>query len=374
MTYHVTPDIWLQTRQERTLASNTRTGRRALLDCKELKSLDSFAQGKELDEQDRAHQRFLDADLIQTSPPESPRVTALTNVLERHLLREHGLRKKVIREEYSDHIKKLAMLREYLNEQVIGEAYLPHLLSRDLNAMLDHVRTFLLTESNELNNLFRFQEGFLETTAGRPLPREDYEQQPCMPETSQRRVELGKELLRSESRGLILGDDDLLSLYWSRYLPQPCDVFELDEDLINFLTPRLASHVSLKTRDLTLGLPEEFRGQYDLVFTDPMYEESGMDLFMKCCSEALSDNPEARVLFTTRVDMIDAGDRFEERLAKVGLQITDTKKDFSRYRLPDFYRRKLVKGFCAHGISPQLVQGLTQIPYLYADLFCLKRI
>jgi branched-chain polyamine synthase A-like protein len=375
MTHYLTRDIWLQQRDERTLASNIRTGRRALLNSDELEILDSFAQSEVMDERNETHQRLADADLIQTScRPESPRATTLTNVLERHLLREHGMRKKKIREEFSDDIQKLALLEEYLVETVSKDAYLPHVLTRDLNAMLDHVRTFLTCESNLEESGFRFRKGFAKDTAGRPLPREDYEQQPCMPETSQRRVEMGQKLLGPCSRGLILGDDDLLSVYWSRHIPQPCDVFELDQDLIEFLSPRLSPQVSLKSRDLTLGLPREFRGLYDLVFTDPMYEESGMDLFMKCCAEALSDNPDARVLFTTRIDMIDAGDRFEERLAQVGLEIEETMKDFSRYRLPDFYRRKLVKGFCAHGISPQLVQGLTQIPYLYADLFRLKKI
>jgi hypothetical protein len=371
MTHYLTPDIWLQKREDRTLASNIRTGRRALLDAEELDVLETFAQGATLDSGNATQQRFVDADLIETSSPESPRVTALTNVLDRHLLREQGFRKAQIREKFPDDIKKLGQLRKHL-AGALPEDSSPNVLTRDLNAMLDHVETFLKGETVQ-KAAFRFQSGFVKETAGRPLPREDYEQQPCMPETSQRRMELGEKFLGPDSKALILGDDDLLSLYWSRYLTQPCDVFELDQDLIDFLLPRLASHVNLKARDLTLGLPEEFCGLYDLVFTDPMYEESGMNLFMKCCADALSNKPGARVLFTTRPDMIDGGDQFEERLARVGLEIETTWKDFSRYHLPDFYRRKLVKGFCAHGISPQLVQGLTQIPYLYADMFCLKK-
>lgn len=371
MTYFISRDIWLQRNDERTLASNVRTGRRALLNDDELQELETFCQGAE--PCGPIHQRFVDADLIETETRlESPRLTALSNVLDRHLLRDLGYRKSVIREKFPCDLEKLHQLRRYLAGEVVSEAYLPHVLNRDLNALLDHVESFLRSESESDRESFRFKPGFVIQTAGRPLPREDYEQQPCLPETSQRRVELAAKLATPESRALILGDDDLLSLYWSRHLSQSCDVFELDKELIDFLTPKLASHVSLKTRDLTHGLPQEFHGAYDLVFTDPMYEESGMDLFMKCCADALSENPDARVLFTTRKDMIDAGDRFEERLAAVGLTIEKTIKDFSRYRLPDFYRRKLVNGFHVHGVSPQLVQGLTQIPYLYADLFLLK--
>ena len=285
MMHYLSPDIWLQQREDRTLACNVRTGRRALLNSQELDTLDSFAQGAEFQAADATHNRFLDADLIHTDEPvDSPRVTALTNVLDRHLLRDRGMRRKAIREQFPDDVAKLHELKKYLAGEVVQDSYLPNVLNRDLNAMLDHVESFLSGHREP----FRFRPGFVKQTAGRPLPREDYEQQPCMPETSQRRVEMARGLLGPDSRALILGDDDLLSVYWSHFLSQECDVFELDQELIDFLTPRLSGHVSIKARDLTLGLPEEFHGLYDVVFTDPMYEESGMNLFMRCCSDALS--------------------------------------------------------------------------------------
>lgn len=374
MKYHLTPDIWLQVREDRTLVSNVRTGRRALLSPQELEQLELFTSDEPSHEESESLQRFLDADLVQgEARPECPRLEPLLNALDRHLLREQGYRKSRIEELFPEGPAKLHQVRTYLSENVVNDSYLPHVLQRDLNALLDHVATFLQEEQSEPHPDFRFRRGFVSLTGGRPLPRGDYEQQPCMPITTQRRVELARERVDPQSRALILGDDDLLSLYWSLRMKQECDVFELDQELIDFLTPRLAPHLSLKTRDLTLGLPREFHGLYDLVFTDPMYEESGMDLFMRCCGDALSDSPEARVLFTTRPDMIDAGDRFEERLSEAGLGIEQRVEDFSRYRLPNFYRRKLIQGFGAHGISPQLVQGLTKIPYLYADLFILKK-
>ncbi|MFA5505281.1 MAG: bis-aminopropyl spermidine synthase family protein [Vulcanimicrobiota bacterium] len=372
MTHYLSPDIWLQRPGDRTLASNVRTGRRALLETEECEELGRFADGQELDLE--RHQRLLDADLIEAEArPSTSRMEPLLNALDRYLLLEMGFRKTEIREAFPDGPSRLKKIRSHLSEQVVEGAYLPHVLRRDLNAMLDHVATFLAEESEPSPGPFRFSPGFVEGTAGRPLPREDYEQQPCMPITSQKRIETARELLSPGSRTLILGDDDLLSLYWSMHMEQPCDVFELDQALLDFLKPRLAGHLTLHARDLTLGLPTEFHGKYEVVFTDPMYEENGMNLFMKCCADALSDSPGARVLFTTRPDMIDAGDRFEERLAAVGLEIEKVEKDFSRYRLPDFYRRKLITGFGQHGISANLVMGLTQIPYLYADLFFLKK-
>ena len=373
-TYTLTADIWLQKREDRTLVSNVRTGRRALLSDSELEELGRYAEGAEV-EPGESFQRFLDADLLRWGErPESPRLEPLLNALDRHLLREQNFRKAHIAEQFPDGPSKLKQVRSHLWKHVVEDSYMPHILRRDLQAMLDHVATFLEDEIEDPDREFRFKAGFVNDTGGRPLPRGDYEQQPCMPITSQRRVETARAMVSPTSRALILGDDDLLSLYWSKHMSQECDVFELDDELITFLAPRLSPHVGLKARDLTLGLPKEFHGLYDVVFTDPMYEEKGMDLFMGCCGDALSDSPQARVLFTTRPDMIDAGERFEERLAEAGLAIEKTVKNFSRYRLPNFYRRKLIKGFSVHGVSPQLVQGLTQIPYLYADLFVLKKL
>ena len=50
MKYHLTPDIWLQEREDRTLVSNVRTGRRALLSSQELEQLEHFTGEPSLEE------------------------------------------------------------------------------------------------------------------------------------------------------------------------------------------------------------------------------------------------------------------------------------------------------------------------------------
>jgi hypothetical protein len=377
--YQTSRHLWLGQQGERFLVTNLLTGRRALLSTAELEELETFCTPSALNEANPTHQRLLDADLLLIegrSTANTPRLEALEKALHKFLAERLETSRRKVREQFLSIEDGLAEAEKFLIHDLAHSrgvsSHSRGVANKDLKVLVDHVRTFLDLELTG-DFTFSYAKGLLSESAGRPLPREDYEQQPCLPETSQRRIEKARPHLSDDSRCLILGDDDLLSLYWSRWVENPCDVFELDEELIQFLSPRLAGHVKLHPRDLTEGLPDEFRGRYHLIFTDPMYERTGMDLFLKCCSTGLSDNPRARVFFTTRPDMIEDGEQLEQRMANVGLSIEEKYLNFSRYRLPDFYRRKLIRGFHQAGISPQIVQGFCQIPFLYADLFVLKR-
>ena len=373
--------IWVQFVGERVQARNVLSGRRVLLEHHEIEELDRFCQGHELDSKNTIHQKFLDADLVHPKGKPlllTPRLELLDKRITRFLCNQLALNKRKVNEQYPDLESKLSetqsRVTESLNRNRKLDSQSVAVVSKDLDVVFDHVKSFVLKELNPKLQGFDFLPGFLPMSVGRPLPREDYEQQPCMPETSIRRIAQVEALQQPPKRCLILGDDDLLSICWSQRFEIPCDVFELDDALLEYLPQHHAKSVHLHARDLTEGLPEEFCGRYDLIYTDPMYERKGMDLFLQCCSEGLSDAPEARVLFTTRPDMIDDGHLLEQRINEAGLEIEKQVKDFSRYRLPDFYRRKLLRGFHQAGVSAQLVDGLCQIPYLYADLFWLKKI
>lgn len=380
MSYHISRHIWLQGVEDRILAQNVLTGRRALLNPQELDELEAFCGGLSLKPASRIHQRLVEADLIHrvgSELPSSQRFQLLERRVIRYLTEHLHCNRRTINQHHRSFQSKLHRLRQVLDGSLTANYTLDEVSRKvardDLEVVLDHVETFVHTELEASDQTVAFGAGFLKASAHRPLPREDYEQQPCLPETSQRRISFAEPLLSESGKCLILGDDDLLSICWGQRFKQECHVFELDEALLRYLPPHLQPNVTLYARDLTEGLPQEFRGQYELIYTDPMYERTGMDLFLKCCAEGLSHSPTARVLFTTRPDMIDDGHLLEERLASVGLVIEQRLKNFSRYRLPDFYRRKLVRGFYQAGISSQLVDGLCQIPYLYADLFVLKK-
>lgn len=374
----VSRHIWLQDTPHGIRAGNVLSGRSTLLNASELEELELFSAGRSVDPENPAHRYFLEADLLvagnsQAQP--TPRLESVDKTLVKYLSDRLEIGPRRVRERFPDRLARLDQVLDLALDSIQSKPALTEAekssIEHELRALVDHARLFLLLET-EPSEEFQFASGFLSAIPGRPLPREDYEQQPCMPETSQRRMELALTFLRPDNKGLILGDDDLLSVYWSQNFEQECAVFELDEELLNFLKPRLSDKVSLQARDLTTGLPEEFRGQFDIVLTDPMYERCGMDLFLKCCRQGLSEHPEATVLFTTRPDMIQDGHLLEERMGEAGLRVESHIQNFSRYRLPDFYRRKLVRGFHACGLSPQLVQGLSQIPYLYADMFVLR--
>ncbi len=379
MLYQTTRHLWLQHSEDTTAVSNVCTGRRTFLTSDELERLEHFTTPHPCDE-DPLSQRLIDADLIVSVDDPlapNPRSHALLFALDKFLAEERRQSRSRLLKELPDVNKRLDLCRDIVVPRLKKISVRPSVLSRrhvseDFEATMDHVRTFLASDASD-QGAYSFSPGFLTSTAGRPLPRVDYEQQPCLPHTTQERILQAAPRLGPESRGLILGDDDLLSLYWSQSLTAEADVFELDTDLIAFLEPNLKSHVRLHQRDLTSGLPEEFHGLYDAIFTDPMYEATGMDLFLKCCAQGLSDNDNARVYFSTRPDLIQRGDQLHERLQAAGLALVEQKQNFNRYPFADFVRRIIFRDYLAWQAPMQLIDGLLNAPYLYADLFELRK-
>lgn len=379
MRHFTTRHLWLQRRDDQIVVSNVCSKRRALLDPTELEHLERFSEGAEAGD-DELTRRLIEADLIlpEGAPAaESPRLTTVLFAMDKFLAEQRGKGRSQVQRETPDPLQRLEMLREVICSRLQTtaprvEGWKRRSAVDDFQALIDHVRTFLTTDAYDPGP-FSFPPGYLSSTAGRPLPRYDYEQQPCMPATTVARVRSAVSRLSDGSRGLILGDDDLIGLYWSREVPRPADIFELDTELISFLEPQLREGVGVRQRDLTNGLPEEFRGLYDVVFTDPMYRADGMDLFMECAASGLSPSPDARVYFSTQPALIQEGKRFEERLAEAGLVIESRHPDFSRYAMPDFARKLILRDFMGWQAPIGLIDGLLQIPYLYADLFVLKR-
>lgn len=378
-TYFTTRHLWLQPREEKVSVANVCSQRRALLTRDQLPVLERYAGGAELGS-DEVSQRLLEADLIvrqDTPPGDAPRRDSILFAMDKYLAERNGQARRRLLAQHPDPFERLEILREQVCALLKESSPREDRWRRrsgvdDFSALVEHVRTFLSEDAGDAG-AFRFPDGYLSSTSGRPLPRYDYEQQPCMPATTANRVE--KALSgggHPGSRALVLGDDDLIGLFWSREVRRPADVFELDTELIEFLRPQLAEAATIHQRDLTHGLPEEFHGLYDVVFTDPMYRADGMDLFMLCAASGLSDHPDARVYFSTRPDLIQEGGRLEERLAQAGLAIESRLPNFSRYPMPDFARKLIMRDFMAWNAPAQLVDGLLGIPYFYADLFVLK--
>lgn len=378
--YFPSRHIWLQGRDDKVAVSNVSTQRRVLLAPEQLAVLESYAHGAELQD-DEVSQRLHQADLLVSreapASAEHQRREAIMFAVDRFLAERQGLSRRRLLALQPDPWQRLEQLREVVCEQLRLVAPRVDQWRRrsgvdDFCALLDHVLIFLREDADDPGPM-TFPQGYLSATAGRPLPRYDYEQQPCMPATTVARVQECHQGRSQVSRALILGDDDLIGLLWSHRRLGPADIFELDTELIAFLEPQLGSDTSVRQRDLTHGLPEEFHGQYDVVFTDPMYRADGMDLFMLCAASGLKPETSARVYFSTRPDLIQEGKRFEERLQQAGLVIERRLPNFSRYPMPDFARKLILRDFLAWQAPPQLIDGLLRIPYFYADLFVLRR-
>jgi branched-chain polyamine synthase A-like protein len=242
---------------------------------------------------------------------------------------------------------------------------------RDLRAVFRTAETFLREDTERQ---FDYTDGLLQVLWQRPNLEYALGQLPCMPETTQRRVSVAQPFLKDDSRCLILGDDDLMGLCWGLMYEQDCDVFELDQRLLDFYEGQPREGLSFHQRDLTQGLPGEFHGLYDIIFTDPMYGRQGMNMFLLCCSQGLSRSPQARLFLNTRPDLIEDGDRLPERLADLGLRIVKNHSSFSRYRFPEKTRRMALDALSACPLPRYFLRGLLKVPYYYSDLMEVARI
>lgn len=361
--------LWLQPQGERTLVQNVATGRQALLELAELEELETYCEPQD----SRAtplEARLVEADvLVPVDEPAGvgPRGAAVLASVDKFLADQLGFSRSKLQREYPDLDTRLHLAEERALGQIRRKSAEP---VRDLKALFDHLRTHLAQDCQRSDG-FPYLSGFLSATAGRPLALDEYAQLPCMPASTQRRALLAEPLLDAESRCLVLGDDDLVGLFWNMRMGSPCDVFELDPALLDFLKPRVGEK-ALHCRDLTEGLPAEFHHRYDVIFTDPMYTREGWDLFLQCCREGIKETEKARVFLTTRPDLIEDGDKLLERLTAVGFQVDWREPNFSRYSIPQSTRRKAFANLRPSGVSPQLLQGLLQIPYLYSEMLCLK--
>lgn len=380
MNYQTSRHLWASTHDDRIAITNINSDQRLLLNPEECQRLEAFQKGAPIESE--FDKRLETAEIIvpMTSDPthtfDNPRQKTVQFALDRFLALKQNTSQAAIQRQIPNPLERLAQVRTLCSQELYQPSHSRPLSSRtawqDFAALFDHLETFLTQDAYDPGPL-AFPPGFLLHTARRPLARYDYEQQPCMPATTMARVKYAHQRLTNHSRALILGDDDLIGLYWSEQVSQPADIFELDTELISFLRPRLRLGVTIIERDLTQGLPEEYHGRYDTIFTDPMYRADGMDLFMLCAAQGLAPAPEARIYFSTQPDLIQEGSRFQERLAQAGLAVVEHHRNFSRYPLPNFVRNLIAREFALSPISTQLVTGLLRLPYLYADLFVLKR-
>lgn len=170
----------------------------------------------------------------------------------------------------------------------------------------------------------------------RPSPLEGYTQASMLEEEVVRRVEFIYERGDLQGRILVVGDDDLFSIAASlTSLPEEVMVVEIDGRLVEFINS-MARKEGWKLRALTYDvqdpLPEELEGSFDVSVTEPVESLPGLELFLSRAVSALKGVGGAlyfglTTLEASRKKWLEV----EKRLLKMGLVITDIRRNFSLY-------------------------------------------
>ena len=267
--------------------------------------------------------------------------------------------------------ERLTQLRETcrpLSSQQPIDYFIWHDPSLVFNVMLEHFRVYLKAEFSSVQTS-SVKVDFLRRSLGRPPRQNSLEQQVCTLDTTWRRAERITAGLSPEARILVVGDDDLVSVALSCFPTETINVLELDTLLVRLLKKQGGDRLKVRRHDLANGLPDGFAGQFDVVISDPMYSTQGMSMFLAACSEALRPGPDSRLYLTTYPPLLENPGAFPEMLTSFGLEVLETRENFSRYPFPQDMRQGALEGLQALGYHPQLSQILLQVPYLYAHLF-----
>lgn len=204
----------------------------------------------------------------------------------------------------------------------------------------------------------------------RPAMKFRYEQQFCMPYTTQRRAEMMAERMKPGSRILVLGDDDLVSLALVRLKQDlKVDVLELDPDLVTFLKEKGGDRLTVLECNLRYGVPDEMKKAYDCVTTDPPYAEEGMRFFIGCAKASLAEGPDSRLFLTTYPGLLENPDALWKDIEAQDLDILETHKYFSRYVYNSSYRVNQLACLKDRGCPLHPTSELLGFPFLYAHFF-----
>lgn len=259
------------------------------------------------------------------------------------------------------------MPKPLVNPQVRIDVFLkaPHRL---VDFIFDHTRAFLqydLEPGMEPLNL-----GLVRQFFDRPAMKHRYEQQFCIPLTTQQRARLIIETMKPGSRVLVLGDDDLVALALVEMTDQlHVDVLELDEDLVAFLHEKGRGRFKVLECNLRYGVPDEMKKAYDCVTTDPPYAGDGMRFFLECARDSLVDGPDSRLFLTTYPGLLEQPERLYEDIEELGLSVHETRRHFSRYIYNNMYRVQQLTALRHLGSPLHPTSELIGFPFLYAHFF-----
>jgi Branched-chain polyamine synthase A C-terminal domain len=239
---------------------------------------------------------------------------------------------------------------------------------RLVDFIFDHTRAFLENDLEDTSpdlNLDLVRQFF-----DRPALKLRYEQQFCIPRTTQLRAQRIIEVLKPGSRVLVLGDDDLVGLALVELSDDlHVDILELDSDLVNFLQERSRGRFTILEHNLRHGVPDSMKDCYDAVTTDPPYADDGMRFFLECAKVSLKKEAESRLFLSTYPGLLESPDRFWQDLKDLEFEIHHQREHFSRYVYNNLYRVQHLAAFRYLGSPINPTTDLIGFPFLYAHFF-----
>ena len=134
---------------------------------------------------------------------------------------------------------------------------------------------------------------------------------------------------------LILGDDDLLSIYLGLLgKTKNIVVFEIDDRLVKFIkrvSKEKSLPITLKKHDLSHPLPPEFQSRFHSFVSEPPESLEGFLTFLERGIEGLRKDGSAYVGLTTLESSLRKWWKIEKWILDRGMVITDILRNFSRY-------------------------------------------
>ncbi|MCS6816335.1 MAG: bis-aminopropyl spermidine synthase family protein [Blastocatellia bacterium] len=200
-------------------------------------------------------------------------------------------------------------------------------------------------------------------------------QLPCTPSTTVKRAELIRSYARAETRILCLGDDDFVSVALAWLLPNEITVLDLDAEVLHLIETASGEHrlrIVCRRVDLRRPLPEDLRGAYDIVVTDPIYAVPEMLLFLSAAEACLRKAPTS-YLFTggARVLAGRSWTKIEQWAAAHQLTLEAFLPGFNVY--PKTKRLQFLLSLAERlTLRSPLTRACVRLPYLYSDYFIFR--
>lgn len=137
----------------------------------------------------------------------------------------------------------------------------------------------------------------------------------------------------------LLGDDDLVSLTLEHLDVSPASIaaFDIDNNILNSINALSTTGIQTIPHDFRNDMPSLYRGQFDVVVTDPPYTTNGIKMFLNRALELLgpvkvTDNKYIFLYYGNSYKSPEKTIKIQDILVDMKLLIEDKLDKFARYK------------------------------------------